>query len=71
MNNLKGRFGRRLRAIRRQREMTQERLAEIVGVSTEFISLIERGVHAPSFDNIERLAEALQVDPADFFSTSG
>ncbi len=41
--------------------MTQEELAEAVGVSTDFISLIERGQRAPSFENLERLAGALRV----------
>lgn len=62
------RFGKRMRQLRALKGLTQEELAEAVGVSTDFISLIERGQRAPSFENLERLAEALAVKVADLFS---
>jgi transcriptional regulator with XRE-family HTH domain len=34
-------------------------LAELSGYSVEFISLIERGIHAPTIDGLEKLAESL------------
>lgn len=42
-------FGNRLKAIRLVRKLPQERFAELVGISVDFLSLIERGVNAPSF----------------------
>ncbi len=47
--------------------LTQEELAEAVGVSTDFISLIERGQRAPSFENLERLAEVFQLKVSELF----
>jgi transcriptional regulator with XRE-family HTH domain len=61
-------FGRRLRQLRRQKDLTQEQLAEAVGVSVEFISNMERGVNAPSFETLEKLAEALGVPVEELFS---
>jgi len=61
MNILRSQFGQRLRQLRRQNDLTQAELAETVGVSVEFISNLERGVNAPSFDTLESLAEALHV----------
>jgi len=65
---LREQFGKRLKQLRAQKGLTQEELAEAVGVSTDFISLVERGQRAPSFKNLERLAEVLGVEVADLFS---
>jgi len=67
MSTLRSRFGERIRQLRTSKGLTQEELAEAVGVSTDFISLIERGERAPSFENLERLAEALGVNVAELF----
>lgn len=47
--------------------MTQERLAEVVGCSVEFISLVERGVNAPSVAGLADFAKALRVEVRDLF----
>jgi transcriptional regulator with XRE-family HTH domain len=67
VSELKRNFGRRLRYLRRSRDLTQEQLAELVGRSVNFISLVENGDTAPSFETIERLAKALNVDVVDLF----
>jgi transcriptional regulator with XRE-family HTH domain len=67
MNSLKTRFGKRLRQVRRERDLTQEQLAEALGVSVEAVSNFERGVHAPSFESLEKLAEVLQVSVYQLF----
>ena len=66
--NLKVKFGRKLRQIRRFKNLTQEQLAEAIGVSVEFISNIERGINAPSFDTLEKLSEFLNVSYVDLFN---
>jgi transcriptional regulator with XRE-family HTH domain len=67
MSELKNQFGKRLRKLRRIKDLTQEELAEQVGVSTNFISQVERGVNAPSFDILQKLAEVLGVRVQEFF----
>ena len=67
MSDLRVQFGRRLRALRIERKMTQEDLANAAGVSTVFISSIERGKYAPSFDNLAKLARVLDVPVKDLF----
>jgi transcriptional regulator with XRE-family HTH domain len=64
---LKQKFGRRLREIRSQRRMTQEQFAETLDVSVDFLSLIERGRNAPSFENLDRIAKRLRMSVADLF----
>jgi transcriptional regulator with XRE-family HTH domain len=60
-------FGKRLVELRTQNGMTQERLAEAANISADFISLIERGIRAPSFVTLERLSKALGVPVNEFF----
>jgi transcriptional regulator with XRE-family HTH domain len=57
--------GAHLRAIRLDRGLTLEQLAEASGVSVRGISDIERGVRdRPRRSTIDMLCDALQVDPA-------
>lgn len=58
---LKELFGKRLRALRKQSHLTQEQLAEQAGISVEFLSFIERGINSPSFETLEKLADALDL----------
>jgi hypothetical protein len=39
-------FGNRLKAIRLARKLTQEEFGELIGISVDFASLIERGINA-------------------------
>ncbi|MFO5439508.1 MAG: helix-turn-helix domain-containing protein, partial [Dolichospermum sp.] len=54
-------FGDRVQALRKERGITQEQLAEHIDKSVEHISYIERGERAPSFETILDIAEALKV----------
>lgn len=67
MAELKRTFGLKLKALRQQTKLSQEELAEVCGVSTETISFIERGIHGPRFDLLERLAKALDVEVWQLF----
>ena len=57
-----------MREIRAERGMTQERFAEITGISVDFLSLIERGINAPSFGTIERISKRLKIRVAALFT---
>ena len=67
MADLRKQFGKRLKTLRRQSGLTQEQLAEQAQVSVDFLSLVERGINAPSFDNLEKLAKALDVSVRELF----
>lgn len=62
MAELKNSFGKRLKQLRKERGITQEKLADMTGLSVESISNIERGVFGPKFDNLEKIAAALDLD---------
>ena len=55
------RFAMRLREIRERKGMTQEALAEKVGVSRAYLSRLEMGRHDPPLSLLRRLAKALRV----------
>jgi len=61
MASLRKQSGYRLSAIRHERKLTQEEFAEFIGISVDFLSLIERGINAPSFETIEQMAKRLRV----------
>jgi transcriptional regulator with XRE-family HTH domain len=65
---LREKFGRRLRQIRAQRRMTQEQFAETLDMSVDFLSLIERGRNAPSFETLDKIAKRLKMTVADLFA---
>jgi transcriptional regulator with XRE-family HTH domain len=67
---LQRKLGRRIGELRRSRKLTQEKLAEAVGCSVEFISLVERGVNAPSVAGLADFAKALKlkVEVRDLFN---
>jgi transcriptional regulator with XRE-family HTH domain len=64
---LRKQFGRKLRVIRKQRGLTQEQFAELLDISVDFLSLMERGLNAPSFESIEAFSITLGVPVRDFF----
>lgn len=71
MSELRAQFGQRLRYLRRQRNLTQEQLAEAAAISVDMISNIERGINAPSFETIEKLARTLSIPVKALFEVVG
>lgn len=68
MPTLRKRFGQRLREIRLSRRQTQEQFAEALDISVDFLSLMERGRNAPSFETLDRMARRLKMPVADLFT---
>ena len=64
---LQQKLGQRIANLRRARKLTQEQLAEAVGRSVEFISLVERGVNAPTIAGLEDFARVLKVEVKELF----
>jgi len=71
VSQLREKFGQKVRLLRGERDLTQEQLAERAGISVDFLSLIERGKSSPSFENLDELADALEVSVAALFSFEG
>lgn len=67
LSALREKFGNRLRTIRLARRMSQEQFAELLEISVDFLSLIERGINAPSFENLEVFSAQLDVPVNELF----
>ena len=52
-------IGRRIREYREKAHITQEQLAEAVGMTPTSVSNIERGVNYPTMDNFIRIANTI------------
>ena len=53
--------GAKIKYIREQHNLTQEQLAEAVNISTNHISVIERGLKTPKLDTFVDIVNALEV----------
>lgn len=62
MTDIRKNFGEHLRKLRRERNLTQEGLADKAGMHFTYIGQIERGKRNPSLVNLQKLAKALKVD---------
>ena len=60
-------FGARLRMLRKERGLSQEKLAELSGLDRTYISGIERGIRNVALRNIEALAQALDLSISELF----
>jgi transcriptional regulator with XRE-family HTH domain len=47
--------------------MSQEEFSELLGISVDFLSLIERGINAPSFENLEVFSSQLGIPVHELF----
>ena len=54
-------IGQRLRALRKERGLTQDRLGELAGLTGKFIGEVERGQKSISIDSLYALAVALRI----------
>ena len=67
MASLKTRFGNKLKSLRTQKRLTQEQLADATELSIESISNIERDIFGPRFNNLDKIAAALNVEVVRLF----
>ena len=60
-------FGKRLKALRLDHNLTQLELAEILDMSPNFIGMIERGERNTTVENVFKIARALNIKPSNLF----
>jgi transcriptional regulator with XRE-family HTH domain len=56
-----------IKRIRKKKGISQEKLAEACNTATSYIGLMEIYKNVPKLSTIERIANALDVDPLVFF----
>ena len=65
--NILKKFGERVRYIRKEKNITQEKFAEKIGVHRTYLSFIERGLRNPSLLMIFKISRALKITLNELF----
>lgn len=66
MNSLSA-LGKKLRFYRLKKNLSQEKVAELIELDRTYISSMERGKRNPSFLVIQKITKVLEVQPNDLF----
>lgn len=64
---LKQALGQNIQRLRKRQKITQEKLAELVGIDQKNISKIENGNNYPTAENLTAIANALNVNIYELF----
>ena len=65
MADIRERFGVRLRQVRGENQLSQEKLAALSGLHRTFVSMVERGKRNVTIATVEKLAAGLKCRMAD------
>jgi transcriptional regulator with XRE-family HTH domain len=58
-------IAKKIKKIRKEKELTQLKLAEKAGIAQSFLSNIENGLQSPSLKNLEKISKALEIPIKD------
>ncbi|MEC9490201.1 MAG: helix-turn-helix transcriptional regulator [Halanaerobiales bacterium] len=58
---MSAKLARKIKRFRKERELTQLKLAERAGLAQSFLSNIENGLQSPSLKSLEKISKALDV----------
>jgi transcriptional regulator with XRE-family HTH domain len=59
-------FGKALKRLRKERNLSQEKLADLSGLDRSYISILERNLKLPSLYTILALASGLGLKASEF-----
>ena len=60
-------IGRRIKELRKQKKIPQEQLAEMIGISPNYLSALERGAYNIKLDTLVQIIDCLDVTADDIF----
>lgn len=67
MKDVSQRLGTRIRMLREERGLTQDELADLVGITRAYTSFLERGERTASLEVLIRIAKILEVSLSEIF----
>ncbi len=67
MKSGKEKLGLRIKEFRKARGLSQEQLAEMIGIEQKHVSRLEVGKSYPTIDRLEKISSALDVPMGSFF----
>lgn len=65
--DIKQLLGKRIQKIRKSKNITQENMAELIGIETVSMSNIERGKYYPTAENLNKIVQVLGVRTSELF----
>lgn len=68
MATVREKLGRKIRTLRKQQGLTQEKLAELAKIDYSYLNLIEAGKRNPSIKIIAKIARSLGTPLKDLIS---
>ena len=60
-------LGKKVQKFRQKKDISQVKMAEMIGVSPTYIGFIEQGVRNPSIATLDKVARVLGVKLSEFF----
>jgi transcriptional regulator with XRE-family HTH domain len=64
----RARFGKNIAGLRKERKYTQERLAELAGISARYLQSVEAGEYFPALPTLARIKIALHCSWNEIFN---
>jgi len=65
--NIKKLLGQRIKELRKRKNLTQEQVAEYIGIDPASLSNIENGKYYPTSENLEKILAIFNISPHDLF----
>ncbi|MBP3821316.1 helix-turn-helix transcriptional regulator [bacterium] len=66
--DIKKLLGKRIQELRKSKNFTQEYMSELIGIETNSLSNIERGIYYPTAENLNKILKILNVEPNELFT---
>ena len=67
IRKIKNQIGRKIKNLRLENDLSQEKMAELVGLSREHISCLERGKNLITIDSLYKISSYFGIDMKEFF----
>ena len=67
IRKLRNTIGNKIKFLRKEKGLSQEKLAEYVNLSREHLSCLERGKYSVNLETLYNISKFFNVDIKDFF----
>ena len=67
IRKIKNQIGRKIKSLRLENNLSQEKMAELVGLSREHISCLERGKNLITIDTLYKISSYFNINIKVFF----
>jgi transcriptional regulator with XRE-family HTH domain len=65
--DIKQKVGARIKQLRQEKKLSQEKLSHLCGLDRTYIASVERGKRNISIINLEKITKAVEISFSEFF----